>query len=152
MKNKKGFTLMELLAVIAIIALISLVAIPNIVGLSTGVRQDQMLDDAKKLISLAKYEVNKSYAIRSNPPHTFTFTELNTTGDLDKDPDNGQYVEETSYVRYEKVGTTIKYCVYLEGSIRKVCRESNCGEEKCPCTECVYEDNLHSRNNVVDKQ
>ena len=49
MKNKRGFTLVELLAVIAIIALISLIAIPNIVGLSTSVKKDQMLDDAKKL-------------------------------------------------------------------------------------------------------
>ena len=42
MKNKKGFTLIELLAVIAVIALISLIAIPNIVGLSTSVKKDQM--------------------------------------------------------------------------------------------------------------
>ena len=63
MRNKSGFTLIELLAVIAIIALISMIAIPNIVGLSDGVRRDNMLDDAKKLISMAKYQVNKDYGI-----------------------------------------------------------------------------------------
>ena len=53
MINKKGFTLIELLAVIAIIALISMIAIPNLVGLSDGVKRDNMLADAKKLISMA---------------------------------------------------------------------------------------------------
>ena len=61
MRNKNGFTLIELLAVIAIIGLISLIAIPNIVGLSDGVRRDNMLDDAKRLISMAKYKVNVEF-------------------------------------------------------------------------------------------
>ena len=120
MMNKKGFTLVELLAVIAIIALISLVAIPNIVGLSTGVRKDQMLDDAKKLISLAKYQVNKSYAIRSNPPHTFTFIELNVNGDIEKDPDGGDYVQADSKVVYTVDNGEAHYCVTLISSKRRL--------------------------------
>ena len=142
MKNKKGFTLIELLAVIAIIALISLVAIPNIVGLSTGVRKDQMLDDAKKLISLAKYQVNKSYAIRANPPHTFTFAELNINGDIEKDPDGGNYVQSQSKVTYSVDNGEANYCVILVGSKRRIgSYESN---------QCVDENNLYSRRNVVD--
>ena len=50
MKNRKGFTLIELLAVIVILGLISMIAIPNIIGLSTGIKKDQMLDDAKKIV------------------------------------------------------------------------------------------------------
>ena len=140
MKNKRGFTLIELLAVIAIIALISLIAIPNIVGLSTGIRKDQMLDDAKKLISLAKYQVSKSYSIRVNPPHTFTFTELNLKGDIGKDPDGGSYSSE-SYVTYEDVGGVAKYCITLIGSKRSI-----------GVNGCIYEDNLYSKSNVVDNE
>ena len=141
MKNKQGFTLIELLAVIAIIALISLIAIPNIVGLSTGIRKDNMLDDAKKLISLAKYQVNKSYAIRTSVTHTFTFKELNVNKDLKLDPDGGEYDEEHSYVIYTNNGTA-KYCVVLIGSIRSIGSNTN----------CVKEENLYSRSNVVDNE
>ena len=137
MKNEKGFTLIELLAVIAIIALISLIAIPNIVGFSTSIRKDQMLDDAKKLISLAKYEVNKSYDIRVNPPHTFTFAELNTKGDIEKDPDGGSYGSD-SYVKYL---ANNEYCVYLNGSKRQIVGNNS---------DCVLEKDLNSRAKVID--
>ena len=161
MMNKRGFTLVELLTVIAIIALISLIAIPNIIGLSTGIRKDQMLDDAKKLISMAKYKVSKSYEIRNLKKNgdgctsgvncIFTFAVLNTEGDIKKDPDGGEYDPTASTVKYEIIDKTAKYCVYLVGSIRKVCAvEETCQDgDACPCL-CVYEDNLYSQNNVKD--
>ena len=151
MMNKKGFTLIELLAVIAIIALISLIAIPNIVGLSTGIKKDNMLDDAKKLISLAKYRVNKSYAIRSTKNYTFTFGELNENDDITTDPDGGSYVGSSSYVKYEVKNGTENYCIYLESSLRKICKKpDDCDDASC-CTECVDQANLYSRSNVIDK-
>ena len=140
MKNKKGFTLIELLAVIAIIALISLIAIPNIVGLSDGIRKDNMLDDAKKLISMAKYQVNKSYDIRVSASHTFTFNDLNINGDIKGDPDGGEYDTANSYVRYTNNGSTVEYCIVLKGSQRHI------GDEEA----CKDEGTLYSRSNVVD--
>ena len=140
MRNKKGFTLIELLAVIAIIALISLIAIPNIVGLSDGIRKDNMLDDAKKLISMAKYQVNKSYEIRVKSSHVFTFNDLNINNDIKADPDGGNYVTAESYVKYTNSGTKATYCVVLKGSQRHIGDASN----------CVKEDELHSRSKVVD--
>lgn len=151
--NKKGFTLIELLAVIAIIALISLIAIPNIVGLTDGVKKDQMLDDAKKLISMAKYQVNKDYTIRSSLTHTFQFNDLNINGDIQQDPDstNGSnYLSGT--VEYTNTGTA-RYCVFLEGSKRQICRfaENSDTSNIANCNLCVYEDELYSRTNVHDK-
>ena len=155
--NKRGFTLIELLAVIAIIALISLIAIPNIVGLSDGIRQDEVLDDAKKLISMAKYKVNTDYDIRNflnedicdkvNKRCTMSFTSLNKNNDIDHDPDSTEgenYID--GYVRYEKSGDNIKYCAYLEGHKRIL------GRKKTDNTyECIEEEGLYSRHNVVDK-
>ena len=162
--NRKGFTLIELLAVIAVIALISLIAIPNIVGLQDNIRKDQMLDDAKKLISMAKYKVNTNYDIRNFTKNTtgincnpseksceMSFAILNTSGDISQDPDSTDgenYIR--GYVTYTNNGVA-KYCVYLEGSKRKVCKETNCGEDNCPCALCVDEDKLYSRFNVHDK-
>ena len=145
--NKKGFTLIELLAVIAVIALISLIAIPNIVGLQDNIRKDQMLDDAKKLISLAKYQVNTNYEIRNKQSHTFYLVQLNANGDIKQDPDSTDgenYIN--GYVTYTNDGV-VKYCVYLEGKKRTVCKTSS---ESTSCT-CVDEDSLYSRTNVHDK-
>ena len=144
MKNKNGFTLIELLAVIAIIALISLIAIPNIVGLSDGIRKDNMLDDAKKLISMAKYQVNKNYGIRVSASHKFYFNELNINGDIKSDPDGGEYDKAKSYVRYTNDGSEVSYCIYLLASKRVIKYDVNSGG-------CVPEDKLYSRSKVFDR-
>lgn len=152
MKNKKGFTLVELLAVIAIIALISLIAIPNIIGLSTGIRKDNMLDDAKKMISLAKYQVEKSYDIRTLAKNdngcirgvscTFKLKDLNINDDIKTDPDGGSYDMENSSVTYSiNSNHDAIYCVILIGSKRSI---------KTDDGSCIEESVLYSRNNVRD--
>ncbi len=54
MKNK-GFTLIELLAVIAIIAIISMIVTPNVMRLISESKDELYLEDAKTIISKAKY-------------------------------------------------------------------------------------------------
>lgn len=147
MKKKKGFTLIELLSVIAIIGIISLIAIPNILNISTGVRKDQMISDAKKLISLAKYMVNRDYSVKNftNEEYcdgnscTFNFDALTANGEIGEDPDGGEYERDDSFVIYRMNGIEPEYCVSLIGSMRAIGAE-----------ECIIEKNLHSRSNVTD--
>ena len=98
-----------------------------------------MLDDAKKIISMAKYQVNKDYGIRVSASHIFLFNDLNTNGDIKGDPDGGEYFAD-SFVKYTNDGTSVEYCVVLNGSKRHI--GSN--------TDCKKEDQLYSRRNVVD--
>ena len=42
--KKKGFTLVELLAVIAILSILVIIALPNIVGMFTKAKKDLFLD------------------------------------------------------------------------------------------------------------
>lgn len=147
MRNKKGFTLIELLVVIAILGIISMIAIPNIVGLSTGVRKEQMLADAKELIALAKNKVNSDFEIRNrsktgicnNNMCTLTLAMLNVNGNIEKDPDGGYY-DASSKVIYRVNNGTLEYCVVLIGSKRSIGSNDN----------CVSETNLYSKSNVVD--
>lgn len=145
--NKKGFTLTELLAVIAIIGILSLVAIPNIIGIVDNIRKDNMVSDAKKLISIAKMKVNASYDIKNFIDTTkcnvtskkckFYFNELNESKEIKKDPDDGAY-NEASYVEYSNTGSEDNYCIYLEGSKRKIGTS----------TVCVFEKDLYSKDVV----
>ena len=138
--NKKGFTLVELLAVIVILSILALIAIPNMVGLTDDVKKDGMLDDAKKLISLAKYQVNVNYEVRILNEYTFYFNDLNVNGDIKADQDGGIY-SNSSYVKYYKNNGNTYYCIYLDGSKRRIGTSSS----------CVNDSELFSRNVVITK-
>ena len=47
--NKKGFTLVELLAVIAILALIVIIALPNVFSMFNEAKKDTFLTEAKTI-------------------------------------------------------------------------------------------------------
>ncbi len=54
MKSKKGFTLVELLAVIAILAILVLIAIPNILNLYRNARENTFVDEVQNIIRTAQ--------------------------------------------------------------------------------------------------
>ena len=47
--NKKGFTLVELLAVIAILALLVIIALPNVLSMFNEAKKDIFLIEAKTI-------------------------------------------------------------------------------------------------------
>ncbi len=51
--KKKGFTLVELLAVIAILAILVIIAIPNVLNLYRNARENVFLDDAQSVLRAA---------------------------------------------------------------------------------------------------
>ena len=56
MKNKRGFTLVELLAVIAILAILVIIALPNVINMYNNARKNSFLTEAK---SVFKESANK---------------------------------------------------------------------------------------------
>lgn len=138
MMNKKGFTLIELLTVIAVIAIIGLIAVPNMIGISDDIKKEDMLSDAKKLISLAKLKVNTDYNIRefnstycTSSSCDLPISLIDINNDLGKDPDDDtkDYEIENSYVRYYQEGSMIKYCIHLESSRRVIGKDNECKDE-----------------------
>ena len=56
-KNKKGFTLVELLAVMVVLALILVLVAPNVLNSMNNSKKNAMVIYAKKMISTAKENV-----------------------------------------------------------------------------------------------
>ena len=84
--NKKGFTLVELLAVIAILAILVLVAVPNVLSMFNKAKKDVFLTDAKNIYK----EVSKKYiseSMRGNNINTIS----NDNNKLDMDTSDLKY-------------------------------------------------------------
>ena len=115
--NKKGFTLVELLATMVILALISSVAIPNVIKIMTNNKKEKVLNDGMTVIAQAKKKVSSDYDLRESINEsgvTYTLQILDNYNDIINDPDGTKYNRTQSYVKISKINNTITYCAYLE--------------------------------------
>ncbi len=110
-KNNKGFTLIELLATISILAIIMLMAIPNVIGIVQRNKNKQYVEDAKKLVTLAKYEVRKNKP--ANNPETYTLDKLDKSDDIKDGPNGSDYNRTGSGVTVTKDESKYTYQVTL---------------------------------------
>ena len=97
-KNKKGFTLVELLAVIALLALLMGIAVPNIISASKADRETVR---------------------KTNGAKVYRFADLNVKGEFPSDADGGSY-NANSYVKVTLNSGSYKFCVCVLGSKRRV--------------------------------
>jgi len=74
--NKKGFTLVELLAVIVILAIILAVAIPSISGIITNAKKGGFESDAKMIITGIEYRLLEHSIDTAKPEPIVHTTEL----------------------------------------------------------------------------
>lgn len=132
--NKKGFTLVELLAVIALIAILSGMAVPNVMSSINNSKKNSFLVDSRRMISKAENLVATNSTIRASIKNgtakTFTLQELNINGEFLKDADGGEY-DSSSFINVKYQGNSYVFCVCIKGSLRhitgsnKTCNVSN---------------------------
>ncbi len=141
--NKKGFTLVELLAVIALIAILMGIAVPNVISTVNNGKRNDFLSDVKRMVAKAEYLVSSNKTdrdyVRSGGSKTYNLVSLNEKGEFDKDADGGSYNAST-YVRVTYSGGKYKFCVYALGSKRRV----------GTATSCVYSEDLTGITVVKD--
>jgi type IV pilus assembly protein PilA len=82
--NKKGFTLVELLAVIVILAVILAIAVPSISGMINSAKRSSFEDDTKMILTGLEYQNLQAtvgagdFAVTDNM--TLTSTQIQTLG------------------------------------------------------------------------
>lgn len=124
LKDQRGLTLIELLAVIVILAIIAAIAIPSILGLLENSKKDAHVANAEQMVSAARNAVaSNDITWPAATPNTTTLTlgDLISKGYIErfKDPTDSAGYEETgtnaSKVTITKSGKDLTYQVYLRG-------------------------------------
>ncbi len=116
MKDNKGFTLIELIAAITILSIIMLVVIPNVMSISIKNKNRTYINDANKLVVLAKYLFESDPNIEkptNNKCLKIRLRKLDQT-ELEKGPENGNYDLDNSYVVIKYNNTSKQYEYYVQ--------------------------------------
>ncbi len=98
--NKRGFTLVELLAVIAILAILVVIALPNVLSMFNQAKKDTFLTEAKNIYK----EISKKYISENMKGNKLTY--ISSEDDTKLDMSDGG----------------IQYCILLndDGSVKKM--------------------------------
>ena len=113
--KRNGFTLVELLASLTILGILMAVTVPNVVGILTQNREITYNEDAKKMISAAKYKMAGNNGVVRPGNNNCIVMSL---GYLDNDefenpPNDGKYLRDQSFVVIKRVGKRYQYYVRI---------------------------------------
>lgn len=126
LRNEKGLTLIELLAVIVILGIMAGIAIPAIGGLIENQKKNAFVANALTMKEAANLYVQKKNLTGSTYTE-ISYKKLVTEGFLEEiiDPDTRKVWDIDNNESYVKVTNLQVEAVCLKGDIRKLCGNGN---------------------------
>lgn len=130
MKNNKGFTLVETIAVIIILGVVLSIAVPSITNVVKSTNKNRMISDAETFISEVKEYVESDTIGNTSEKYIYTLKDIKDKTKLSKSPygeeyDKNSYVEIKNDNSYNVCLTDGNYkATVKEGSI--IVEEGNC--------------------------
>lgn len=116
MKNSKGFTLVELLAMLVVLAVLMAVAVPNVNGILKNQRDNTLIEDAGRFIEQTKTAMTIDSKIgkpAAGECLVFTLQYVDFNKEIAEGANSKQYKRFDSIVVYTRVGNEYKYYVRL---------------------------------------
>lgn len=114
--KKKGFTLVELLAVIAILALLVVVALPNVLNMFNKSKKDTFLTEAKNIFKESSSKYISDSMHNSSEGNIYCKSETDSKNPLDMGTSNTYY-----YIEKDNMGKTIKFIAWnSSGYVTKI--------------------------------
>ena len=104
MKNNKGFTLIELIAVVVILAVLMMLAVPNVVATINKNKKEAFIEDAKKFRAAVEAKLVSDTSIKlPNADSVIVFT-LEKVGkvEIEESPYGTKYSTKYSFVAVTK--------------------------------------------------
>ena len=115
MKNNKGFTLVELLAMLLVLGILMAVAIPNMSGILGSQRYNMIIADATKMVEAVKTKAAKINLPKPSAGYCYIYAldYINDADEINNGPNGGKYNQFDSFIIYTRVGNQYKYYVRL---------------------------------------
>ncbi len=121
MKNNKGFTLVEILAMLVILGLLMAVAIPNISGILNNNRKNAYRSDATNMVDTAKIKVAKGNVKKPAQGKCviMTLAYLDQAENIVEGPYGGDYLPYYSFVILRRKDNKYEYYARLVEQIKE---------------------------------
>ena len=116
MKNSKGFTLVELLAMLVVLGVLMAVAVPNVNGILKNQRDNTLVEDAGRFIEQTKTTMTIDSKIgkpAAGECLVFTLQYVDFNKEIAEGANSKEYKRFDSIVVYTRVGNEYKYYVRL---------------------------------------
>ena len=121
-RNSKGFTLIELLAAVVILSILVGISLPAIINAFDNTKDKMYVSDARKLISLAEYQIKANDSKIEKPDEGDSIIiSMNylDTADFDNPPNGGKYDKVSSYVLVKNNKGNLEYSVSTVEKLKK---------------------------------